>query len=47
MVATPRFDGHEEIVLRLVPLADVPQMVRAGQIHHALVVAALAHAGLL
>lgn len=46
VVAPPRFDGHEEIALRLVPIAELPELIRSGRIHHALVVAALMHAAL-
>ena len=37
----PRPDGLEELDLRLVPRADVPELLRRGEITHALVVAAL------
>lgn len=33
-------DEHEEIAVHLVPLADVPRLIREGRIHHAYVVAA-------
>lgn len=36
-------DGNEEIAVRLVPLADVPGLIRRGIIHHSLVVAAFHH----
>ncbi len=36
-------DASEEIAVRLVPLAEVDALVRAGIIHHAIVVAALHH----
>jgi ADP-ribose pyrophosphatase len=39
--ATP--DGAEEVGLRLVPLAKVPELIRSGIIHHSLVVAAFYH----
>lgn len=38
-----RFDHGEDLVTRLVPLAEVPQLVRTKKIRHALVVAALHH----
>ena len=42
--AAPRsrtnFDEHEEISVRLVPLSEVPGLIRSGTIHHAFVVAA-------
>ena len=34
------FDEHEELALRLVPEADVADLIRSGQVEHALVVAA-------
>jgi ADP-ribose pyrophosphatase len=43
LAAPQHLDGAEEIATRLVPLADVPDLVRRGVIHHALVVAALFH----
>jgi len=36
----PRLDGNEEIAVRLVPLSEIPELIRSGTIHHALVVAA-------
>jgi 8-oxo-dGTP pyrophosphatase MutT (NUDIX family) len=36
----PQSGLEEELAVELVPLADVPRRVRAGEIHHALVVAA-------
>lgn len=36
-------DGTERIVVRTAPLADVPELIRRGAIHHALVVAAFHH----
>ena len=35
------WDAGEDIVTRLVPLADIPKLVAAGQIRHALVLVAL------
>lgn len=46
-VQDPRPEGAEEIAVRLVPLADVPGLIRDGVIHHALVVAAFHHLALL
>ncbi len=37
------FDQSEDIVTRLVPVADLPGLVASGKIHHALVVVALYH----
>jgi len=37
------FDHGEDLVTRLVPAADVPQLVAAGKIKHSLVIAALYH----
>lgn len=39
----PQFDGLEEIRTRLVPLEDVPELIRSGVITHALVIAAFHH----
>jgi len=36
----PQLDGLEEIRTRLVPLAEVPDLIRTGTITHALVIAA-------
>lgn len=36
-------DGNEEIGVRLAPLADIPDLIRRGLIHHSLVVAAFHH----
>jgi ADP-ribose pyrophosphatase len=41
------FDHHEDIVTRLVPVADIPDLIRAGRIGHPLVVVALHHFDLL
>ena len=35
------FDHGEDLITRLVPIADLPQLVAAGKIKHSLVVAAL------
>lgn len=37
------WDHGEDIVTRLVPIADVPKLVASGQIRHSLVVVALYH----
>ena len=47
VVGEPALDGNEEIVTRLVPLARVGRLISAGEIHHALVVAAFQHLWLL
>lgn len=39
-VADPELDSGEDIAVRLVPLAEISELVRAGQITHALVVVA-------
>ncbi len=39
----PQFDGSEDIAVELVPIADVPELIRNGRITHALVVAAFYH----
>jgi ADP-ribose pyrophosphatase len=41
------FDHGEDLVTRLVPIAEVPQLVAAGKIKHSLVIAALYHFDLL
>ena len=38
-----QFDHTEELVTRLIPVAEVPELVRQGTIRHCLVVAALYH----
>lgn len=43
----PQFDGLEEIRTRLVPLAEIPELIRSGAITHALVVAAFHYLHLL
>ncbi|HVY71107.1 MAG TPA: NUDIX hydrolase, partial [Verrucomicrobiae bacterium] len=35
------FDSGEDLVTRLVPIAEIPELVRAGKIGHALVTVAL------
>ena len=42
----PELEGFEEIRTRLVPLAVIPDLIRNGDIHHALVIAAFHHLGL-
>ena len=37
-VATPALDNAEDIVVRLVPLAEVPDMIRTGKITHGIVI---------
>ncbi len=41
LVAKPDPDHHEELVLQRVPAREIPQLIREGQIDHALVVAGL------
>ncbi len=41
-----RPDHLEEIRVRLVPLGEIPDLVRRGAIHHALIVAAFHHLSL-
>lgn len=38
--SAPRFDGTEHTVVRLVPLVNVPALIAAGTINHALVIVA-------
>lgn len=40
-IAEPSWDRHEEIALRLVPLSELPQLLRTGVIRHSLVLVAL------
>jgi len=40
-VTEPRWDHHEEIAVRLVPLDEVPHLLRTGVIRHSLVLVAL------
>lgn len=37
------FDATEDLATRLVPVAEIPELIRAGRIRHALVVVALTH----
>ncbi|HSH03383.1 MAG TPA: NUDIX hydrolase [Anaerolineae bacterium] len=39
-VEAPQFDGSEDISLHLVPLADIPRLIMAGEITHALPITA-------
>lgn len=41
--ATIELDASEEIAVRLVPLADVDDLIRSRTVHHAMVVAAFHH----
>ena len=36
-----RFDHGEDLITKLVPVSEIPELVRTGQIKHALVVVAL------
>jgi ADP-ribose pyrophosphatase len=38
-----QFDHGEDLITRLVPIADIPRLVATGKIRHALVVVALYH----
>jgi 8-oxo-dGTP pyrophosphatase MutT (NUDIX family) len=42
-VTEQSFDGAEDIALHEIPLADVPDMIHAGQITHSLTIAAFYH----
>jgi 8-oxo-dGTP pyrophosphatase MutT (NUDIX family) len=42
-----QFDPSEDIITRLVPVADIPRLIREGKIRHSLVVVALYHYDLL
>ncbi len=37
------FDSGEDLVTRLVPIADIPKLIADGTIGHSLVVVALCH----
>ena len=41
------FDHGEDIVTRLVPIADIPKLIASGKIGHSMVVVALTHFDLL
>jgi len=41
-VASPKPDAHEDLEIELCPLEDIPRLLAAGAIHHALSVSALA-----
>ena len=43
LVGEQHLDGTEDIMIELVPLADIPEMIRRGRITHALVVAGFYH----
>lgn len=45
-VGRPQQDVDEDLTVELVPLADVPRLIRSGEIHHALVIAAFYLLGL-
>ena len=45
-VAEPAMDDAEDINVRLVPLADIPVMIRSGEINHSLVIEAFYWLGL-
>jgi 8-oxo-dGTP pyrophosphatase MutT (NUDIX family) len=45
-VADPRLDGAEDIAFEEVPLAAVPDLIRAGRITHSLTVSAFYYLGL-
>jgi hypothetical protein len=40
-VADPKPDGSEEIAVELLPVAEIPRLIRTGQIDHAVCVAGL------
>jgi ADP-ribose pyrophosphatase len=43
LVAAPQFDSREYIEVELVPLEQIPGLIRSGRITHALVIAAFYH----
>jgi 8-oxo-dGTP pyrophosphatase MutT (NUDIX family) len=46
LVAEQQLDSGEDIAVHLVPVADIPAMIRDERITHALVIAAFYHAGI-
>ena len=42
-VGPPQLEGYEDIHTKLVPLVDVPDLIRSGAICHSLVIAAFHH----
>src|SRR5205823_12094302 len=46
LVGEQALDSGEDIAVHLIPVADIPAMIRAGRITHALVIAAFYHAGI-
>ena len=43
VVGPPQLEGYEDIHTKLVPLVDVPDLIRSGAICHSLVIAAFHH----
>jgi 8-oxo-dGTP pyrophosphatase MutT (NUDIX family) len=43
VVGAPQLEGYEEIQTKLVPLTDVPELIRSGAISHSLVITAFHH----
>lgn len=39
-ICVPRFEGTEEVAIRLVPIKDIPRLIKSGNITHALVIVA-------
>ena len=39
-IQVPSFDGTEEVAIRLVPIKDIPRLIKNGMITHALVIVA-------
>ncbi len=39
-IQVPSFDGTEEVAIRLVPIKDIPRLIKHGMITHALVIVA-------
>lgn len=39
-VEVPEFDGTEEVAIRLIPIKEIPRLIRQGTITHALVIVA-------
>jgi ADP-ribose pyrophosphatase len=47
LTETIAFDSHEEIAVRLVPLDEIPSLIKCGIIDHALVICAFHHLALM
>jgi hypothetical protein len=41
LIAEPHLDQNEEVALELVPVQEIPALIKSGQIDHGVVVAGL------